>query len=32
MTMSKGAGKTNVWVLRLDANGQLLWDHAYGSP
>ena len=30
-TMSKGAGKTNVWILKLDSDGQLVWDRAFGT-
>lgn len=30
-TMTKGPGKTNVWILRLDAEGRLLWDRAFGG-
>jgi hypothetical protein len=30
-TMSKGPGKTNVWILRLDGEGRLRWDRAFGS-
>lgn len=29
-TKSKGEGKTNAWVLRLDGDGKLLWDRAFG--
>ena len=31
-TQSRGPGKTNVWILRLDAAGQLLWDKVFGAP
>lgn len=31
-TQSRGPGKTNVWILRLDAEGQLLWDKVLGAP
>ena len=30
-TMSRGAGKTNVWILKLDGNGVLLWDRVFGT-
>ena len=30
-TMSRGAGKTNVWILRLDPDGTLLWDRVFGT-
>lgn len=30
-TMSKGAGKTNVWILKLDSDGKLVWDRAFGT-
>ncbi|MCH8888399.1 MAG: hypothetical protein IIC13_17590 [SAR324 cluster bacterium] len=30
-TRSKGAGKTDAWLLRLDAKGQLLWEKTYGG-
>jgi hypothetical protein len=30
-TTTKGAGKTNVWILRLDGDGQLIWDRAFGT-
>jgi hypothetical protein len=29
-TTAKGPGRTNAWVLRLDGNGGLLWDRAFG--
>jgi uncharacterized delta-60 repeat protein len=31
MTKSKGAGKRDMWVLRLDEAGNVLWDHTYGG-
>lgn len=30
-TTAKGQGKTNVWILRLDDDGRLLWDRVFGS-
>ena len=29
-TRSSGAGKDDVWLLRLDANGKQLWDKTFG--
>ncbi|HWB74293.1 MAG TPA: hypothetical protein VG755_05045 [Nannocystaceae bacterium] len=31
-TGSKGAGKDDAWVLRLDDNGDAKWDRTYGGP
>lgn len=31
-TESKGAGEFDVWVLKLDARGELLWDRHFGGP
>jgi len=28
---TKGPGRTNAWVLRLDADGALLWNRVFGS-
>jgi hypothetical protein len=30
-TSSKGEGETDIWVLRLDENGKLLWDKTIGG-
>lgn len=30
-TMSRGAGKTNVWILKLDGDGKLVWDRVFGT-
>jgi len=30
-TNSKGAGSYDIWVLRLDSSGNLLWDKTYGG-
>ena len=30
-TESKGAGKRNMWILKLDSNGNLLWDKVFGD-
>lgn len=29
---ARGPGKTNVWVLRLDASGGVVWQRVFGSP
>ena len=31
-TASKGAGKDDAWVLRLDQNGDAKWDRSFGGP
>ena len=31
-TASKGAGESDVWVLRLDKTGELLWEKTFGGP
>jgi len=30
-TTSAGAGKTDIWVLRIDQNGNVLWQKTYGG-
>ena len=30
-TESKGAGLKDIWVVKVDANGALLWDKTYGG-
>ena len=30
-TMSKGAGLSDVWLLKLAANGEFLWERTYGE-
>jgi hypothetical protein len=30
-TMARGSNKNNVWVLRLDGDGRLLWDRVFDS-
>jgi hypothetical protein len=30
-TMSRGAGKTNVWILKLDGSGMVIWDRVFGK-
>ncbi|HMF92798.1 MAG TPA: hypothetical protein VKE96_00825 [Vicinamibacterales bacterium] len=29
-TVSKGPGRTNAWVIRLDDDGEMLWDRVFG--
>ena len=31
-TSSSGAGLLDVWVMRLDQNGDIVWQKTYGSP
>jgi hypothetical protein len=31
MTNSFGAGNSDVWVLKLDSNGNILWQKTYGG-
>jgi uncharacterized delta-60 repeat protein len=30
-TRSKGAGKSDVWILRLNLDGELLWERTFGG-
>ncbi|MHA2615669.1 MAG: InlB B-repeat-containing protein [bacterium JZ-2024 1] len=32
VTKSFGGGSWNIWVLKLDANGNVLWQKTYGGP
>lgn len=32
VTFIKGAGKGDVWVLRIDSSGNLIWDKTFGGP
>jgi hypothetical protein len=27
-----GPGKTNVWIVRLDPNGDVRWQRVFGTP
>ncbi|HJP04366.1 MAG: hypothetical protein CL799_12035 [Chromatiales bacterium] len=31
-TASQGAGLEDVWIVRIDGNGQLLWEKSFGGP
>ena len=31
-TESKGAGEFDVWVFKVDARGELIWDRQFGGP
>jgi len=31
VTASKGAGKKDAWVIRIDAKGKVLWDRTFGD-
>ena len=30
-TRSKGAGNNDIWILRLDGSGNLVWEKTYGG-
>ena len=30
-TWSKGAGGEDMWLLRLDASGNIIWDKTFGG-
>ena len=30
-TDSKGAGDNDIWILRLDGSGDIVWDKTYGG-
>lgn len=31
-TQSKGAGKSDAWVVKINSSGEVRWEHTYGSP
>lgn len=31
-TQSKGAGDSDAWVVKIDASGEVRWEHTFGSP
>lgn len=31
-TSSRGRGKSDVWLMRLDKNGGILWERTFGGP
>lgn len=31
-TFSSGAGDSDVWLVRLDADGEVVWERTYGGP
>jgi hypothetical protein len=28
----QGPGKTNVWIVRLDPGGEVVWQRVFGAP
>jgi hypothetical protein len=31
-SIARGPGRTNVWVVRLDADGKVVWQRTFGAP